>query len=97
MNRVTEQELMDRLDAARALATKITDLQDAKNKLTKLAASEGIVGVTIESAIAHPVKLQASTSSLTPFEPAEMHCILSLALLVVERKLTELKLAYEEL
>ena len=97
MNRVTEQELQDRLDTARALATKIKNLQDAQYKLTKLTASEGIVGITIESAITHPVKLQASTSSLTPFEPPEMHCILSLSLLVTERKLDELKQEYEEI
>ena len=97
MNKVTEQELMDRLDAARALSTKIANLQDAKNKLTKLVASEGIVGITIESAIVHPVKLQASASAATHFEPTELRCILSLSLLVVEKKLDKLKRKYEEL
>ena len=97
MNRVIEQELVDRLDAARALATKISNLQDVKNKLTKIMASEQAVEIIIESRITPPVQLQANTSSSSPFEPAEMHCILSLSLLVVERKLDELKRKYEEL
>jgi hypothetical protein len=97
MNKVTEQELVDRLDAARALATKIKNLQDAKYKLTKILASGYAVDIAIESNASPPVKLQASTSSLTPFEPAEMQCILSLSLLGVERKLTELKGVYEKL
>lgn len=97
MNRVTEQELRDRLDAARALATKIKHLEDAKNSLTKLVASESIIGITIESAIAPPVKLQASASNLTPFDPPDMHCILKLARLTTERKLDKLKREYEEL
>jgi hypothetical protein len=97
MNKVTERELVIRLETARALATKISNLQDAKIKLTKIAVSECIVDITIESRITPPVKLQANALSVTPFEPADMHCILSLALSVVERKLTKLKLAYEEL
>ena len=97
MNRVTEQELMDRLDAARALSTKIANLQDAKNKLTKIGASAQAVEIIIESRITPPVQLQADAASLTAFEPAEMRCILSLSLLVVERKLDELKRVYEEL
>ena len=97
MNRVTEQELRDRLDAARALATKIANLQDAKNRLTQLAASESAVTITIESRVLPSVELQASALSVAPFEPADMHGILSLALLVTERKLDELKRKYEEL
>lgn len=97
MNKVTEQELVDRLETARALATKITALQDAKNKLTSLVASEHAVDITITSSILHPVKFQASTSRLAPFEPTNMRCILSSALLVVEEKLDKLKQVYEEL
>jgi ABC-type molybdenum transport system ATPase subunit/photorepair protein PhrA len=97
MNRVTEQELVDRLDAARALATKIKNLQDAKNKLTKIIASGYAVDITITTTVSHPVKLQASTSSLTPFEPTELKAVLALSLSTVERKLAELKRVYEEL
>jgi hypothetical protein len=96
MNRVTEQELVDRLDAGRALATKIAHLQDAVVRLKSAMESGHAVEITIESHTTQPVKLQASTSSLTPFEPTEMHCILSSALSTVERKLTELKQEYED-
>lgn len=97
MNKVTERELVIRLETARALATKISNLQDAKNKLTKIIASGYAVDITIESTASHPVKLQASTSGLTPFEPTELKAVLALSLSTVERKLTELKRKYEKL
>jgi molybdopterin-biosynthesis enzyme MoeA-like protein len=97
MNRVTEQELKDRLETARALATKINALHDSKRKLKEIIASEYAVDISITTTVSHPVKLQASTSSLTPFEPAELKAMLELALSVTERKLAELKQEYEEL
>lgn len=97
MNKVTEQELMDRLETARALATKIQTLQDSKRKLTSLAASGHAVDITIESLTLHPVKLKASTSGLDAFQPDELKAILELSLSAVERKLTKLKQIYEEL
>jgi hypothetical protein len=96
MNKVTERELVDRLDTARALATKIANLQAAKIKLTKVVASGHSVDITITSPTVSPVELQASTSSTDTFEPAELEAVLELSLSAVQEKLIELKRKYEE-
>lgn len=96
MNKVTEQELVDRLDTARAWATKIANLQAAKIRLMKIIASGHAVEITITSHTTQPVELQADGASLTAFEPSELHCILELSLSVVQEKLIELKRKYDE-
>jgi len=101
MNEELKNELLARLDKARTLEKRITELQRAEEKLRLLVESGHAVSIKIKQAVSFDesawVELKASASGLDGLEASDLREALTMLHTKVAAKLQKLQQEYEEL